>query len=710
MGVEFFIDSNGPCERFSGALLGMEPNDVAALNVFRHRWVLRVLAQPRIAGRLCHDYQWEGEADAELAQVLALKEPQNRPIGIRALQKTVKARLANQKKLSLSRNTTPWRNLKKLGSILGFDDSEAELLLFLTLLTGDRLLQSVVDLLGKPSVPQIAASLSLVLGQPVQRIKRAISSEGVLRSSGLLTWNAQSDSCDAFRLEPMDGLLESLFKEVDSPLELFRKHLTPISVATLNPKDYLHLRESFLLVQRVLDSALRDRVSGVNVLLYGPPGSGKTELARTFTKTLAADGYEIALETEEEMPGERRSRLSAYKLGQLLLRHSPRSLIIFDEIEDAFTKSYDDRAQYKGWLNRTLESNPVPAIWIANDLEDIDPAQLRRFECVLEVAHPPRSVRRKMLKTALAAIPVQDRWLDRMASLNQLSPGLVALTTRGMVRAGVTEAREAETTLEHMLGQSLKAMGHAWRAGELCLPDYYDPGLLACDHDPQFIAKTLQKDPQLRACLSGPSGTGKTAFGYWLAQTIDRPLLRKTAGDLLGPFVGMTERNISQMFEEAERERAVLLLDEAEGLLRSREAANAQWEVTLVNQLLSDMEKFDGIFLCATNHFDMLDDASLRRFDLKIQFSPLGSEAAWTLFISVLRKLGGKVPRGKMADSLRKGISIMGNLTPGDFAQVERRARFDRDAANPERLFGALQDESRIKSGSSRPIGFNANL
>ena len=61
------------------------------------------------------------------------------------------------------------------------------------------------------------------------------------------------------------------------------------------------------------------------------------------------------------------------------------------------------------------------------------------------------------------------------------------------------------------------------------------------------------------------------------------------------------------MFEEAKEEGAVLLLDEADSFLQDRASLKQSWEVTQVNELLTQMESFDGLFVCSTNLMDKLD-------------------------------------------------------------------------------------------------------
>ncbi len=84
-------------------------------------------------------------------------------------------------------------------------------------------------------------------------------------------------------------------------------------------------------------------------------------------------------------------------------------------------------------------------------------------------------------------------------------------------------------------------------------------------------------------------------------------------------YVGQSEQNIARMFEQASQEDAVLVLDEADSLLRDRRGVNQSWEVTQVNELLMQMENFDGLFICSTNLMDDLDQASLRRFAIKVE-------------------------------------------------------------------------------------------
>ena len=216
------------------------------------------------------------------------------------------------------------------------------------------------------------------------------------------------------------------------------------------------------------------------------------------------------------------------------------------------------------------------------------------------------------------------------------------------------------------------------------------------------LVEGLRKHAEARLCFYGPPGTGKTAFGCWLAQELDKPLMVQRVSDLVSPYVGQTEQNLAKAFDKASQEGAVLLLDEVDSFLQDRRKAQQSWEVTAVNEMLTQMESYRGLFIASTNLIRDLDEASLRRFDMKIHFGYLGQSQVQQLFGAHLLALKLKDPA--KAAGLR--LKNEQQLTPGDFASVARRARF-KPFATANELASALIAESRLKTtGQQRPIGF----
>lgn len=124
--------------------------------------------------------------------------------------------------------------------------------------------------------------------------------------------------------------------------------------------------------------------------------------------------------------------------------------------------------------------------------------------------------------------------------------------------------------------------------------------------------------------------------------------------------------------------------------------------MTAVNEVLTQMEAYSGVFIAATNLMVNLDPAALRRFDLKVRFDFLNSKQAWSLFRHHAQALGLDAAKSGIAGRLRK----LAVLTPGDFATVARQARF-KPFTQVEHLLDALAAECAAKEqGRHAAIGF----
>jgi SpoVK/Ycf46/Vps4 family AAA+-type ATPase len=181
------------------------------------------------------------------------------------------------------------------------------------------------------------------------------------------------------------------------------------------------------------------------------------------------------------------------------------------------------------------------------------------------------------------------------------------------------------------------------------------------------IVEALKSRGHGSLCFYGPPGTGKTALAEHIARALDLPLIIKQASDLMSKYVGETEQNMAAMFREAESEKAVLLLDEADSFLQDRRGAQRTYEVTEVNEMLQGMERHAGIFICTTNLFNSLDQAALRRFTFKIRFMPLTREQRETMF--VVEALAG--------DAVKRQVDILATEFSAEefLAQLEAEHR-----------------------------------
>jgi SpoVK/Ycf46/Vps4 family AAA+-type ATPase len=218
------------------------------------------------------------------------------------------------------------------------------------------------------------------------------------------------------------------------------------------------------------------------------------------------------------------------------------------------------------------------------------------------------------------------------------------------------------------------------------------------------IVEALRRRGHGSLCFHGAPGTGKTALAEHIAAALQRPLMVRQTSDIASKYVGETEQNMARMFDEAQAESAVLLLDEADSFLRSRRLAERHYEVSEVNEMLQGMERFGGVFICTTNLFDDLDEAALRRFTFKLRFHPLTRAQRERMFVA--EALGGDAQR--LDDAQRTRLASLDQLAPGDFAAVKRQVEILGEAFEPDEFLSQLEGEHRVKPEvrQRRGIGF----
>jgi SpoVK/Ycf46/Vps4 family AAA+-type ATPase len=162
---------------------------------------------------------------------------------------------------------------------------------------------------------------------------------------------------------------------------------------------------------------------------------------------------------------------------------------------------------------------------------------------------------------------------------------------------------------------------------------------------------------------------------------------------------------MARMFRMAEAEGALLLLDEADGFFRDRTTTDMRgWEVSQVNEMLTQTESYKGIFVASTNLMDHIDAATMRRFDLKIRFSFMTPDQTVAMLANCLGVLG-LLPDDKAG----MDIQSLRNLTPGDFAVVMRQSRLE-PVTTASEFVARLARECSLKGGPARrTIGFRGD-
>ena len=600
-------------------------------------------------------------------------------------------------------------NVDRLSKLVGLSPTDCRVLEFAVLIRNESMLDEACDRLGTLSSIKVCHTLSVLLDVQEAEIRSSLSSNGILTKSGLVAVDRSGVSYLLSKLDLLSDHFADLIASSDvEPVGLLRDTVHRGSPATLTISDYRHIDESLRILRPFLKKSIATGRKGVNVYVHGAPGTGKSELARTLAAELGCELFEVASEDAEGDPVNGERRLRAFRAAQSFFGQRP-ALLVFDEVEDVFNDGdglfgRKSTAQTrKAWINRMLEENTVPTIWLSNSVRGMDRAFIRRFDVVFELTVPPKKQRERIVRDACSGM-LDDQQVSRIAQAQSLAPAVV--TRAASVARSISDElgpSGVSHAIHRLISTTLEAQGHGpLRKNDANrLPDIYDPAFIHADSDLEQVAIGLMESKSGRLCLYGPPGTGKTAYGRWLAERMEVPLIVKRASDLMSKWVGENEENIADAFRQAEDDGALLLIDEVDSFLQDRRGAKASWESSLVNEMLTQMESFSGVFVASTNLMTGLDQAALRRFDLKVKFDFLRSDQSSELFLRHCKQFAIALP----SPSVLAQVCQMKNLTPGDFAAVARQHRFRR-ISSPETLFSALVAECEIKEGAKSMIGF----
>ena len=591
-------------------------------------------------------------------------------------------------------------NLNLLQENLGLNDAEKTILRFVAIMFNYEVVSDACELIGDLNNRQAAKALSQILNLDVLDVQNAFRKDGIFAKTSLIKIDSYYSRNLRSKIDVINNeFTGALFIKCKSIDEIFQSAIKPCSKTNLTLKNYAHVKEDMQILVSFLKNAIHKKQKGVNVLLYGSAGTGKTELSKVIASGLNLKLYEVAYADESRYANEL-ERIRSYCLAQNVLQAGS-NLLMYDEAEDVFNTRNEEKRQYgKAFINRSLETNEVPTIWITNNIYCMDEAVVRRFNLAIELGVPNENMRAKIIKEYSANL-IDNKLIKKLAKNQHVAPAVVS--NASLVVSNLN-ARDKNRAFERVISNTLKAQGY----GEIekdkssdDLPSSYDPNFVNSNCDLNELMKGIKESKSARVCLYGVPGTGKSAYAKFVAKSLRKPIIIKKGSDLLSMWVGGTERNIADAFEEAKNKKAVLVFDEVDSFLQDRSGASRSWEITQVNEMLVQMESFDGIFIATTNLIDNLDKASLRRFDLKLEFGYLLPNQALNLFKKECALL-----KVKFDENAAKKISNLGLLAPGDFASVRRQAKF-RPIKNGDDFYERLEQEVALKNEEkSVRIGF----
>lgn len=450
---------------------------------------------------------------------------------------------------------------------------------------------------------------------------------------------------------------------------------------------------------------------GLNLMMYGAKQLDKIGYVNELLDKMSLQGMVVRTRDAKahDIPGI--CYIAQQRVKELSDKLTPIILIV-EKAEQALTK----RSNTPSWMvdmfeaegtkkaDGDLESdelllikNPIPTIWLVNSPSSVIPDNIGRFLFHVELKGGSRADRREEVQNVVKELGFSDDLSAKLSKYIELNVQQIKSAARTVIILD-RKGAEGEESLIHLIGNSQKALNREKMEDLRDSVTKYSLEYLNLGGGMPIdkIVASLKRKTQGTMCLYGPPGTGKTQLAEYIAMQLDKPLLIKPASELLSMYLGESEKNIAKMFEEARSEGSILLLDEADSFLRDRALSKNSWEVTQVNELLQRMERFQGLFICATNLFSSLDAAALRRFTFKLEFKALTNDQRYQMLEN---ESGADFSAFDEAykEDLMMELALIKHLTPGDFATVRRQAILLDETLSIDTWLDRLDIESKSK-------------
>ncbi|MGI0073292.1 MAG: CDC48 family AAA ATPase [Nitrosotalea sp.] len=402
------------------------------------------------------------------------------------------------------------------------------------------------------------------------------------------------------------------------------------------------------------------------ILLYGPPGCGKTLIAKVLASESEANFYSInGPEIMNKYYGETEARLrDIFKEA----KDNAPSVVFIDEIDAIAPKreeAYGDVekrvvAQLLALMDGLTDRGNVIVLGATNRPESVDPALRRpgRFDREIEISVPNQEGRLEILQIHTRGMPLEDVELKTLAAELHGYTGadIKSLCREAAMKALRDYLPEIESETEKISPEVLQSM-------KIRLQDFFDAmheivptamrefyvespkvwwrdvgglddakrtlndNLITAIKEPAKFQKMGIKPPK-GALLYGPPGCGKTLLARALATESGANMIFVRGPEILSKWVGESEKAIREIFRKAKASSpCIIIFDELDSLARSKSLEDGGIGERLLSQLLTEME--DGgasrvVVVGISNRPDLIDPSLLRpgRLDLIIFIPP----------------------------------------------------------------------------------------
>jgi hypothetical protein len=380
------------------------------------------------------------------------------------------------------------------------------------------------------------------------------------------------------------------------------------------------------------------------------------------------------------------------------------AIVLFDEAEDVFVPEFFLHSEQssidysRAWMNRLLESNPVPTIWICNRIRQIEPAYRRRFDVALRMHVLPLATRRKLIASKLHRHQLSAPLQEMLASLPQLLPYHLDKLDKLLSRvqsvgdnSSLPDYPSVFATSDQIAGIWLRENATLFDADPKQFFRYADASSEVTDKfrllfdwkhlglnekGKALLNNLLQCEapPECAMLIIGSVGSGKSEIARQLGQHFNMPVLSRSIMDMLHWQPGEMERQLLMAFREADETHSLLVLesiDTYDAVLRAIDVAGHPIAQSVMRTLATCLAQYGGMVIATAQEPNHVDAAVMRRFGFQLVLSPMDAKQSQTLF----EELCGSEAL-KQHPLLQTSLEKL-SLVPGEYAEALKQLQLD---------------------------------
>lgn len=532
------------------------------------------------------------------------------------------------------------RNIEKLGKLVGFGELQCEALAYVYAISAadpayGKLFGDIMH--GHSSKFPALIAMAMEAQDSYKELSEYFGKSGIFNKYGIIEYD--SDDGGMFSEETLP-LVEEFLRDQIADGEISDDDLIDVLVGK-SPKTDLTIKDNFPHLQDeahkiadIIVKAYEQGKKGINIAIYGPTGSGKSEFTKALAKMMGIRLYAIG-ESESDntqfSPDDKKisdKRMSSLLRAQAILKGDKKAALLMDEFEDLVPNKSDSSKQAdpdsKILLNRTLEENFVVTFWACNDIGKFHESFRSRFFTSVSVGYQPTIVRSNIWKHHLEANDIELSASDVLsfARRYEAPPRAIAMACEGAALIG----GNVESIHEQMEDKAriLNGNRYAFEASNV-VPADYDTEFLTCSDNFGEVTKAIMDASANNHgsifMFKGEKGTGRSTYAYYLAEQMVRLPMEADMRDLIVPSqFSSPAGNLLGTFAHAADAKSLLIIDNFEALFKDAHGSDRE---EMSDIFWSFMRDFKAPVILMSEDTSKIDGDFMEYTDSTITFNPM---------------------------------------------------------------------------------------